>query len=117
MQTTTISMALSPIARKKLAVADHVLTQTYPLVLDPKLLLSVCQSLDDVGQEALASGAKLTEEHAQTIQTIHAVVQQHKSASVEFRRKKNFVICQDDFRYSVISKDMVERHLAVLRTL
>ena len=32
-------------ARHRLSVADHLLTQTYPLVKDPKLLLAVLQNL------------------------------------------------------------------------
>ncbi len=32
-------------AQKKLSVADHILTQTYPLVKDPKLLLSVLENV------------------------------------------------------------------------
>ncbi len=31
-------------ARKKAGVADHILTQTYPLVQDPKLLIAVLQN-------------------------------------------------------------------------
>jgi len=43
-------------ARKKAGVADHILTQTYPLVKDPKLLIAVLQNLYDAvgfGIEAL----------------------------------------------------------------
>ncbi len=39
-------------ARKRLTAADHILTQTYPLLRDPKLLLAVLQHL----HEALESG-------------------------------------------------------------
>ena len=32
-------------ANKKLQLADHILTMTYPIVKDPKLLLSVVENL------------------------------------------------------------------------
>jgi hypothetical protein len=32
-------------AKKKIGIADHMLTQTYPLVQDPKLLLSVLENV------------------------------------------------------------------------
>ncbi|MBD3310051.1 hypothetical protein GF351_02430 [Candidatus Woesearchaeota archaeon] len=32
-------------ARKKIKVADHILTQTYPLVKDPKLLIAVIENI------------------------------------------------------------------------
>ncbi|MFH1648940.1 MAG: hypothetical protein ABIA93_00115 [Candidatus Woesearchaeota archaeon] len=34
-------------AKKKLKLADHMLTMTYPLVNDPKLLLNIAQNLAD----------------------------------------------------------------------
>ncbi|MBR9693204.1 hypothetical protein GOV07_04745 [Candidatus Woesearchaeota archaeon] len=49
-------IAASDVARKKTRVADHILTQTYPLVKDPKLLIAVLQNLYDavgMGIEAL----------------------------------------------------------------
>jgi len=36
---------LRDIARKKLQVADHMLTMTYPLIKDPKLLLAVMENI------------------------------------------------------------------------
>ena len=32
-------------AKKKISIADHILTQTYPLVKDPKLLLAVIENV------------------------------------------------------------------------
>lgn len=36
---------LREIARKKLQIADHMLTMTYPMVKDPKLLLAVMENI------------------------------------------------------------------------
>lgn len=41
-------------AKKRLHTADHILTQTYPLVKDPKLLLAVLQNLYTSLDEALS---------------------------------------------------------------
>lgn len=44
------------LARRKVTVADHILTQTYPLVKDPKLLLAVLQNIfeaNDAGMHCL----------------------------------------------------------------
>ena len=40
-------------AKKKLATADHMLTQTYPLVNDPKLLLGIVKNIDEAIKEAI----------------------------------------------------------------
>lgn len=36
---------LRAISRKKIGIADHMLTQTYPLIQDPKLLLAVLENV------------------------------------------------------------------------
>jgi hypothetical protein len=102
-------------AAKKIALADHILTQTYPLTQEPKLLISVCQYLDDAGQ-ALVAVKKLTPEQRESVDTLRNIVQKHKDAPIEFKRKQNFVICEDDYKFSVINKETVARHLRVLRT-
>jgi hypothetical protein len=50
------SFVAAKLARRKVTVADHILTQTYPLVKDPKLLLAVLQNLfeaNDAGIQAM----------------------------------------------------------------
>ncbi len=42
-------------ARKKLSVADHILTQTYPLVKDPKLLVAVLQNLYEAVEAGISA--------------------------------------------------------------
>ena len=103
-------------AAKKIALADHILTQTYPLAQEPKLLLAACNYLDEAGQ-MLAQGKQLTPEQRSTVETVHTIVQKHRDAPVEFRRKQNFVICEEDYKFSVINKETVARHLRVLRSM
>lgn len=56
-------------AQKHVKIADHMLTQTYPLVRDPKLLLSVLESLYAGLQEAVAA-ILLYEKYHKRINTI-----------------------------------------------
>lgn len=46
-------VAAKELARRKVRVADHILTQTYPLVQDPKLLVAVLQNLYDAVDEGI----------------------------------------------------------------
>jgi len=46
-------VAAKELARRKVGVADHILTQTYPLVQDPKLLVAVLQNLHDAVDEGI----------------------------------------------------------------
>ena len=115
MQPTHLSMAVD--VSQKITLADHVATQTYPLVKDPKILLTACQYLADAGEAIKQEGRKLTQEQFETIETVQKIVQQHKDSPIEFRRKQNFVICQDDYKFSVLNQDTVNRHIKVMRTL
>ncbi len=50
------AIAALEVARRKVGVADHLVTQTFPLVKDPKLLASALQNVSeavDAGIEAL----------------------------------------------------------------
>lgn len=55
-------LAAREYARQKAAVADHILTQTYPLVKDAKLLLAVLQNVSDSFDASLL--AALSHEHS-----------------------------------------------------
>lgn len=46
-------VAAKDAARKKLSVAEHILTQTYPLVKDPKLLIAVLQNVNDAVESGI----------------------------------------------------------------
>lgn len=104
---------------RSVALADQILTQTYPLVQDPKLLLSVCAQLDAAGQTILAQartrGVPLAIEHTMNIATIHAIMQQHKDSPLEFRRKENLVICAADLRYTLLTQESVKKLLGGIR--
>ena len=46
---------LREMAKKKISIADHILTQTYPLVEDPKVLLAVMENLFLAATNSMAS--------------------------------------------------------------
>ncbi len=46
-------VAAKELARRKAGVADHILTQTYPLVKDPKLLVAALQNTYDAVDEGI----------------------------------------------------------------
>lgn len=46
---------LRELAKRKITVADHILTQTYPLVKDPKLLLAVLENIFYAFSDALTA--------------------------------------------------------------
>ena len=101
------------------ALADQILTHTYPLVQDPKLLLSVCARLDDAGQAIIAAAdeqdLQLPLEHQTTIATLRTIMQQHKDSPLEFRRKQKLVICATDLRYTLLTQESVKKLLAGIR--
>lgn len=104
-------------AAKKIAVADHVLTQTYPLANEPRLLVTVCKNLDDAGQMLVDDGVTLTPAQRESIEAVHAIVTLHKDSAVSFKRRQNYVICRDDYRVSLVSKESVGRHLRMIRSI
>jgi len=104
-------------AQREIALADHILTQTYPLVNNPKLLVTVCDHLDSAGQVIIKEESiGLTPAQRESIEAVHDIVKQHRESAVEFKRKESFVLCQDDFRYSVLSKALVDKHLRTIRS-
>ena len=75
-------------AAKKLSVAEHLLTVTYPMVKDPKILLAVMENL----YEALENGMDSLLQH-------------------DLQFKKIEVVPQDfNTRYTLFKEDVAKRH-------
>ncbi len=120
-------------AKKKIMVADHMLTQTYPLVKDPKLLLAVLENASTGMQMAmdtllgfertykrippyqdtfnskhmalaqLAKKINIPMKHIMRIRELREMVEQHKKSPVEFSRQGDFIICDSEFRMKRIT--------------
>ncbi len=127
--------------KKSLSIADHLLFTTYPVVKDPKILLSVLAQVNDVyvqildlilpltvvGKERskpstfavkfdrckhyLKKNDKLCEEDFSSMQIIHDLVTLHRESAVEFIKKDKLVICSDNYSIKKITKTLLEKHV------
>jgi hypothetical protein len=128
-------------SEKQLVLADHLLTMTYPLVKDPKLLVGVIQSLHrsydlliqnvlhqtSIQQKILRTktfanrfaqfkiilknNKNINEKELQSIQTIHDLLEEHNKSPVEFSRGQKFVICSDDYSFETLTPEKLKIHL------
>jgi hypothetical protein len=123
---------LRNISKKKIVLADHILTQTFPLLKDPKLLLSALENIflsytNGVGSllhyerlfkripnfqdsfegkfrmlRDVAEKYGIKQEDINTIKEIKNIIVQHKKSPIEFSREDRFVICMDDYKMKTI---------------
>lgn len=128
-------------ALKFLKSADHMLTQTYPLVKDPKLLLAVLNNISITLEHIMSAvlyydriyrrippfydnfeskfnifkmkSAPMNKmtEMVAFVHEINELVSRHKHSPVEFSRKDAFVICDDDYRMRTISVQMLHDYV------
>lgn len=133
---------LREVAKKKLQLADHILTMTYPIVNDSKLLLAVVENLflaltNAIGsvlyyerlfkrippfQDNFSSKFNLFREYAEKkklnggylrmIQNLKDIILKHKKSPVEFARKEQFVICNGNYRTRIISVNELKDYIA-----
>ena len=127
-------------ARKRLAVAESMITKTYSLSHDPKILLAVAEDiyaalLSSVRAVLAASKKKargdfsaifalfrdVSEEHGfgeddlSLLQALHKVISEHESSPVEFARKGSFVMCDRNYRCEVLSLGDMQKYLFRVR--
>jgi hypothetical protein len=124
---------------QKLKVADHLLSTTYSIVKDPKLLVSVIENIFNA-MEFAVEAMLVHEKNFKTIEysssfeskmemfrrkilskyTIDAeiitfinelktLLDEHKSSKVEFTKKEKFVITDDDFNLKMLTFDEVRK--------
>jgi hypothetical protein len=122
-------------ARRSLQVAEKLFLHTYPVVDDPKLLLSVTGELRtalESGMDAVLAGKGISKEDFSSrlgdfrrfadeisieaddislIDTLHTIMQQHKESPVEFPRNDCFVICDENYHMLTISSGDVKQYL------
>ena len=129
-------------AMKKLQLADHILTMTYPAVKDSRLLLSSVESLFlafsygmgsvlhyertfkripdfadnfaskfELFSDKCAKRYNIPYEQLKAIKDLREIIIAHKKSPVEFSRKANFVICEDNYRTRTISSNEVKNYI------
>lgn len=133
---------LRDISVKKLQLADHILTMTYPIVKDSKLLLAVVENLflsltNAMGailhyertfkrvppfQDNFTSKYSLFREYVikkdidneylRLIRDTKDILVKHKKSPVEFARKDRFVICNEDYKIRTVSVDELKAYIS-----
>ena len=133
---------LREIAKKKLQLADHILTMTYPIVNDGRLLLAVMENIFLALTNAMGSvlyyerlfkrvppfhdnfsskfnlfkeyaeKKKVNEEYLKLIQNTKSIIVKHKTSHVEFARKDQFVICNGSYKTHTISVNELKDYIA-----
>lgn len=134
-------------AQAKFKIADHILTQTYPLVKDPKLLVAVMENLFLSLTSAMAAVLyyertfkrippfvdnfenkfelfklkcvpryRLDKRYINLIADVKEAVLAHRKAPVEFARKENFVICEDNYKLKTISFEKIREYIDLTKT-
>ncbi len=120
-------------AKKRLQVADHILTMTYPVAKDPRLLLTVVENLflsltSSMGSilhyertfkrvppfndtfnsklslfQTYAEKNKIDKKYIKLMKILKEIIISHKKSPIEFSRKDQFIICNSDYDIQKIS--------------
>jgi hypothetical protein len=118
-----------------------MLTQTFPLLGDPKLLLAAVENINlaiaytvkefldresrqkevpfvpadfEAQLELFRERAKARRlpDHYGFIREIHEIVDEHRRLPADFTRKDAFVLCGDDRRLRTVSAEAIKKYLA-----
>ncbi len=133
-------------AKKKLQLADHILTMTYPLVNDAKLLLAVVENIFLALTNSMASvlyyerlfkrvppfhdnfsskfslfkeyaeKKEINKEYLRLIQDMKNIILKHKKSPVEFVRKDQLIICNGDYRINTVSVNELKECMTKARS-
>ena len=125
-------------SNKKILLADHILTQTYPLLKDPKLLLAAMENVFLSYTNAIGSllyyerlfkripnfhddfeskfrifrdvyeKYDIRREDINTIKKIKDIIVQHRKSPMEFTKEDRFVICSDDYQMQTIDVEEIK---------
>lgn len=134
-------------AQRQISLADHLLTATYPLSKDPKLLIGVLRNAykaqDDVMTATIAyftpkqsvlkdtsfsvkyhQFEAVTQEKriasAQELDMLkqtHDLYVKHEESIVEFARKENMVVADERYQLNILSPKQLKNILGLTRLL
>ena len=133
---------LRDLSQKKIQLADHILTMTYPVVKDARLLIGVVENLFlalsyamssvlfyerlfkrvplfpdkfapkfELFKEKCVEKYKIDMQNILLIQSIKEIVVNHKKSPIEFQRKDQFVICNENYRIRTISVNELKDYI------
>lgn len=132
--------ALRAQSEHKLKIADHLLSTTFAIVKDPKLLISVIDSLYqamdlaistilafeknfksleykeheklDMFKRKIVSKYSLDQEVVDFYIELKTTLETHKKSGVEFTKKEKFVISDNDYNLKTLTyEDMKKKYL------
>lgn len=132
-------------AEQRLGVANHLLTRTYPMVKDSRILLAVAKELHTVATstmlalleheksqkripalvsdpasrvELLADALsyhKFDSKFQESVKKLHEIVVEHEKSPVEFAAVDRFVICDKDYKLTTVTHDFLKSTVSTLR--
>lgn len=133
-------------AKNKLYVADHMLTNTYGLLKDSKILLAIIDNISlsfEGGLSAFLEHERLfrrisaynktadselnffilkvkdkyefEEDFEKTYSRLREILRAHKDSSMEFTRKGNFVIANEEYDLTKITPEDIKKDIKTCR--
>lgn len=128
-------------AARRIQVADHMLTMTYPLVKDPKLLIAVLNNLvksmdtnmaaalrrenipfNDTEQGRLAAYKRFLSRKLDTppetlraFEEMQATLKEHSESPVAFRRQEKFVICNEGYKLRTLTPETTKKYITLAK--
>lgn len=111
--------------------AEHILTQTYPLLKDPKILLAVLENIhlavnqiiehkinDNLShEEKYIIFKRKYSEDVEFVKEIKELWKIKKSSAVDFEKNGNLHLCSDEFDMKIISFDLMKKYIIKTKQL
>ncbi len=90
-------------------VAEHLLTVTFPLAKEPKILWGVVSSL--ISSLEFAQEMKPNPSSAPLLSELKELWELHQNSPVEFRRKEQLIVCTKEYYCESLTEKRVEEYL------
>lgn len=134
-----------PDAQQRLGVANHLLTRTYPLVNDSRMLLAVAKELHQANMSAMSAFLEnefamkripalpqftesrmelleeaiqhhsLNKDYLKNIKELHNITVTHEKSPIEFAKPDKFVICDNEYKLTTVTVDQLKASLSISR--
>jgi hypothetical protein len=119
---------------QRLSNAEFILTKTYPLIKDPKMLLGVLENIYYAINDIITCFLEekyydLTDDekykifiikfskHVEIVKEIKIVWEKRKESPVEFVKNNQLYVCSDDYDIRIISENEMKRFLSNAKLL
>jgi hypothetical protein len=120
----------------RLSNADYILTQTYPLLKDPKILLAVLENINLAINDIISLATKNYlnknnsnksnlsfkddydlfkrnySKHIGVVKEIRSLWENRKECTVEFIKNDKLYLCSNDYEIRIISEDEMKKFLS-----